>query len=50
MGIVDAPESGTKEAEEFDWGRAALKALDEWKMPETGGLFKWAGADTLDQT
>jgi hypothetical protein len=32
--FVDAPEEG------FDWGESALKALEAWKMPEQGALFK----------
>ncbi|KAF8334148.1 uncharacterized protein EI90DRAFT_3051243 [Cantharellus anzutake] len=26
--------------ENFDWGEATLSALNSWKMPEVGGIFK----------
>lgn len=28
-------------AAEFDWGKAAIEALDTWKMPSDAGLFVW---------
>ncbi|KAF9519892.1 hypothetical protein BS47DRAFT_1336615 [Hydnum rufescens UP504] len=41
--FVEAPEregEGEGEGEAFDWGKAALEALETWKMPECGALFK----------
>lgn len=34
MVFVDCPSSDPEDHERFDWGDAALKALEEWKYPE----------------
>ncbi|KAF9483869.1 hypothetical protein BDN70DRAFT_873261 [Pholiota conissans] len=38
--FVDGPEDKV-EHEFFDWGRAALHALDSWERGSSNGLFKW---------
>ncbi|KAJ6488471.1 hypothetical protein C8R47DRAFT_480055 [Mycena vitilis] len=38
--FVDGPSSHSKH-EAFNWGEAALIALDGWKRDEQSGLFKW---------
>lgn len=37
--FVDPPTSG---AEGFDWGQAAVDALESWRSPLDGGLYTWA--------
>jgi len=37
--FVDPPMFG---AEDFDWGQAAVGALENWKPPGEGGLYTWA--------
>ena len=50
--FVDGPvDHSTHEA--FDWGTAALKALDGWKRGRNQGLFVWsqkAGQEGYGQT
>lgn len=36
--FVDPPVSGR---ESFDWGQAAVDALESWESPSDGGLFTW---------
>ncbi|KIM41230.1 hypothetical protein M413DRAFT_410766 [Hebeloma cylindrosporum] len=39
--FVDGPED-LKEHEDFDWGKAALEALDNWERGSTKPLFSWS--------
>ena len=39
--FVDGPED-PKEHENFDWGKAALEALDNWERETISPLFKWS--------
>ncbi|KAG8983465.1 hypothetical protein FRB90_006010 [Tulasnella sp. 427] len=34
----------------FDWGRAAVEALEAWKVPSEGGLFAWDQKNKLAAT
>jgi hypothetical protein len=38
--FVDGPSSHT-EHESFNWGQAALKAIDGWKRDADDGLYNW---------
>ena len=39
--FVNGPED-PKEHENFDWGKAALEALDNWERETISPLFKWS--------
>lgn len=39
--FVDGP-ADTKDHENFDWGKAALEALDNWERGSTNPLFNWS--------
>jgi hypothetical protein len=39
--FVDGPED-KGEHESFDWGKAALDALDSWERGRNEGVFTWA--------
>jgi hypothetical protein len=39
--FVDGPED-IKEHEDFDWGKAALEALDNWERGSVNPLFSWS--------
>jgi len=44
--FVDKPADAS---DDFDWGVAALQAIDDWSLPSAGGLFQWS-TDKLKST
>ncbi|KAG8968281.1 hypothetical protein FRC03_008147 [Tulasnella sp. 419] len=44
--FVDGPQDPNSE---FDWGKAALAALDSWVPPADGGLFQWNQGEKTDK-
>jgi len=47
--FIDGPSADVNESE-FDWGRAALSALEAWEEPGEAPMFEWAEgkADKLE--
>ncbi|KAG8892326.1 hypothetical protein FRB99_002801 [Tulasnella sp. 403] len=43
---IDAPSTGSAG---FDWGKAALEAIEAWTPPQDGGYFNW-GTNKLGST
>lgn len=41
MTFVDGPED-PQEHETFDWGKAALEAIESWKHGENNPLYDWS--------
>lgn len=38
--FVDGPRDGS-DASQFDWGQAAVDALEKWEAPSEGGMYTW---------
>lgn len=46
--FIDGPED-PQEHESFDWGGAALAAIDGWEKGKSNPLFDWSKKDSVAQ-